>query len=212
MTVYRKLGHFRKSVALRILLLTAACWLLPQHDLHAQAPGKSPSTLPPELEKVRSALEKYQDPIVAVHDGYFSTLGCVAFPTAGGPGEVPYPAGGMGVHFFNVALLGPTVDPLRPQVLVYEPRGDKLRLVAAEWFVPLSTGVKERPQLFGQPFDGPMEGHHPLMPSMLHHYDLHVWLWKKNPAGMFSPTNPDVKCPKTGYSFMEKAPKRVLHP
>jgi len=35
----------------------------------AQAPA-----LPPELEKVRSALEKYKDPIVAVHDGYFSTL------------------------------------------------------------------------------------------------------------------------------------------
>lgn len=212
MTVYRKLGQFYRSAALRILLLTAACWLIAQPDLHAQAPGGSPSPLPPELEKVRSALDKYQDPIVAVHDGYFSTLGCVAYLAGGGPGEVPNPAGGMGVHFFNVALLGPTVDPLRPQVLVYEPRGDKLRLVAAEWFVPLSTGTKERPQLFGQPFDGPMAGHHPLMPSMLHHYDLHVWLWKKNPAGMFSPTNPNVKCPKAGYSFMEKAPKLVPHP
>jgi len=50
------------------------------------------------------------------------------------------------------------------------------------------------------------------MPSMLHHYDLQVWLWKKNPAGMFSPTNPNVKCPKAGYAFMEKAPKLVPHP
>jgi hypothetical protein len=54
-----------------------------------------------------------------------------------------------------------------------------------------------------------MEGHHPLMPGALHHYDLHVWLWKENPAGMFSPTNPGLKCPKTGYSFREKAPKAV---
>ncbi len=182
--------------------------LLPDASLQAQASG-SPSTLSSELEKVRSALDKYQDPIVAVYDGYFSTLGCVEFPAPGGPGEVPYPAGGMGVHFFNVTLIGPEVDPLHPQVLVYERDGDKLRLVAAEWFVPLATGVKERPWLLGHPFDGPMEGHHPLMPSAMNHYNLHVWLWKKNPAGMFSPTNPDVKCPKTGYSFREKAPKLV---
>jgi hypothetical protein len=105
--------------------------------------------------------------------------------------------------------MGPEVDPMRPQVLLYEAEGDKLRLMAAEWFVPLSTGVRERPQLFDRPFDGPMEGHHPLMPAMLTHYDLHVWLWKRNPAGMFSPTNPDVTCPKRGYSLSESAPKLV---
>jgi hypothetical protein len=43
----------------------------------------------------------------------------------------------------------------------------------------------------------------------LHHYDLHVWLWKDNPAGLFSPTNPAVKCPKGSYSFTETAPKLV---
>ena len=202
---------FRRGPALASVLGCVGWLLLLQSDLHAQA-LVSPSTHSPELEKVRAALDKYQDPIVAVHDGYFSTLACVEFPAAGGPGEVPYPAGGMGVHFFNVTLMGPEVDPLHPQVLVYEPRGDKLALVAAEWFVPLSTGIKGRPQLFGKPFDGPMEGHHPLMPGTMHHYDLHVWLWKNNPAGMFSPTNPDLKCPKTGYSFAEKAPKVVPHP
>ena len=166
----------------------------------------------PELGAVRSALEKYRDPIAAVHDGYFSTLGCVEYPVAGAPGEVPYPVGGMGVHFFNVSLIGPSVDPMKPQILVYEPQGDKLVLAAAEWFVPLATGVKERPKLFGRPFDGPMEGHHPLMPATLSHYDLHVWLWKANPAGTFSPTNPDLKCPKGGYSLQEKPPKIVSHP
>jgi hypothetical protein len=35
-------------------------------------------------------------------------------------------------------------------------------------------------------FSGPMEGHEPLMPPGLHHYDLHVWLWKDNPEGIFS--------------------------
>lgn len=164
----------------------------------------------PELRKVREVLNKYQDPIVAVHDGYFSTVGCVEYPKAGGSGQVPYPRGGMGIHFINVGYMG-KLDPLKPQILVYQPVGGKLRLVAAEYFVPLSPDVKERPQLFGQPFDGPMEGHHPLMPQELKHYDLHVWLWKKNPAGLFAPTNPDVKCPKSAYTFQEAAPRVVSH-
>ena len=191
------------------IILAAAGLGLWAHVLPAQAAVPAASSPSPTLEEVRASLDKYQDPILAVHDGYFSTLACVQFPAAGTAGQVPYQAGGMGVHFLNVGLMGPTLDPFHPQVLLYESDGDKLRLVAAEWFVPLSTGVTARPQLFGHPFDGPMEGHHPLMPEMMHHYDLHVWLWKKNSAGMFSPTNPAVKCAKPGYSLSEQAPKLV---
>ena len=189
-------------------ILLATFLGLPTHQLLAQAAPAS-SRPSPTLEEVRAALDKYQDPILAVHDGYFSTLACVQYPAAGGPGQMPYQPGGMGVHFLNVGLIGPTLDPLHPQVLLYESAGDKLRLVAAEWFVPLSAPVTARPQLFGHQFDGPMEGHHPIMPEMMHHYDLHVWLWKKNPTGMFSPTNPTVKCAKPGYSLSEQAPRLV---
>jgi hypothetical protein len=174
------------------------------------ATAQSSKDMTPEMQKVRQALDKYQDPIAAVHDGYFSTLGCIEYPKAGIAGQVPYRAGGMGVHFFNVALMG-KLDPMKPQVLVYQPEGGKLRLVAAEYFVPLSPDSKERPQMFGHPFDGPMEGHHPLMPLELKHYDLHVWFWKRNPAGLFSPTNPEVKCPKSPYTFKETAPALVTH-
>jgi hypothetical protein len=163
---------------------------------------------PTSLSVVRAALDKYRDPIAAVHDGYFSTVACVDFPAAGAAGEMPYPVGGMGVHFLNMGLVGPTMDSLRPQVLLYEPHGDSLRLVGAEWFVPTQVS-RTRPTLFGRPFDGPMEGHHPLMPAQLHHWDLHVWLWKPNPAGMFSPTNPALKCPDRAYSFQEKVPREV---
>lgn len=164
------------------------------------APTRAPN-LPPELATVRDALARFQDPRAAIREGYLSTLGCVA-----------YPVGGMGVHFLNPALIGPTVDPMRPQILVYEPgpRGS-LRLVAAEWFVPLATGVTERPTLFGRPFDGPMAGHEPLMPASLHHYDLHVWLWKENPAGMFNSTNPGVGCAGHPYAEMEQPPATVAH-
>jgi hypothetical protein len=104
-------------------------------------------------------------------------------------------------------------DPLKPQILICEPEGDMPRLVAAEWFIPLATGVKQRPTLFGQPFDGPMEGHEPLLPADLHHYDLHVWLFKSNPAGLFAATNPDVKCAgKTPFAILETPTKIVAHP
>ena len=171
--------------------------------------GALPS-VSPELEQARAALDKYRDPIVAVHDGYFSSVGCIEYPAGGHEGTMQYAPGGMGVHFLNVQLIGPALDPAKPQVLIYEPDGDKLRLAAAEWFMPVQAApAGARPAIFGKELQGPMEGHHPLMPEGLHHYDLHVWLWKKNPAGTFAATNPDVKCPKAGYSFKETAPKLV---
>ena len=195
----------------RLLGVVALLGLSVIQPLGAQSQrAGSPPQVPAELERVRAILDKYRDPITAIHDGYFSTLACVAFPVAGGAGQLPYPAGGMGVHFLNVSLIGPQLDSTRPQVLMYEPDGDSLRLVAAEWFIP-TDAVQSRPQLFGQAFDGPMEGHHPIMPAALHHWDLHVWLWKANPAGMFKATNPNVRCPARAYSFQEQAP-RVIAP
>ncbi len=139
--------------------------------------------LAPELEAVRVKFEKYQDPMVAIRDGYFSTLGCVQ-----------HPDGDAGVHFLNPALIGPTPDPMEPPILMYEASGGKLSLAGVEWFVPLATGVKERPELFGQPFEGPMEGHEPLLPKELHHYVLHAWLFLVNPLGLFHHSHPEVKC------------------
>ena len=186
----------------------------PHAPVAAQEPSQSaaPGGLSPELEQTRAGLEKYRDPVVAVHDGYLSTLGCIEYPQGGGEGTMRYAPGGMGVHFLNPQLIGPTLDPAKPQVLIYEPDGERLRLVAAEWFVPVQAAAAGRPTIFGKELEGPMEGHEPLLPKSLHHYDLHVWLWKNNPAGIFSATNPALKCPKGAYSFAEGAPKLVSHP
>ena len=157
------------------------------------------STMPPELQRVHAALEKYRDPVVAIHDGYLSTLACINFPNAPLPGHEQYPKGAMGVHFINMQLVSPVLDPMKPPILLYEPDASgKLRLTGAEWFVPLAI-AKERPRIFNQELMGPMEGHEPMMPAAMAHYDLHVWLFKDNPEGMFAPTNPAVKC--TGYSY-----------
>jgi hypothetical protein len=84
----------------------------------------------------------------------------------------------------------------KPEILVYQPRGERRRLVAVEYFRPDADGRldtdDDRPYLFGRGFDGPMEGHEPGMPV---HYDLHAWVWKHNPAGTFAQHNPRVTCP-----------------
>jgi hypothetical protein len=164
------------------------------------------------LDQARAALDKYRDPVVAIHDGFLSTLACISYPAGGTEGSMQYKPGAMGVHFLNLGHVGPALDPAKPQVLIYEPVGDKLQLVAAEWFVPVQAAGNTRPAIFGKELEGPMAGHAPIMPEGLHHYDLHVWLWKPNPAGVFSATNADVKCPKGTYSFDEGAPKMVGHP
>jgi len=187
-----------------VALLSYPCSAFAQSDGHSAGPTE----LSPELQHARAGLEKYQDPVVAVRDGYFSTLACVEY-VKGGAGSIDYTPGGMGVHFLNLQVISPTLDPAKPQVLIYEPVGDRLRLAAAEWFVPTEVAGTAHPAIFGQKLQGPMEGHVPLQPKGLHHYDLHVWLWKDNPAGVFSPTNPAIKCPKGRCSFTEQAPQLV---
>lgn len=163
------------------------------------------------INAVKAALDKYKDPIVAIREGYLSTLGCVEFPKGGTEhGAMEYKPGAMGVHFINMSLVGPKLDSTKPQVLLYEPVGDKLVLTGAEWFVPTAVS-KTPPTILGHQLMGPMEGHAPIMPADLHHWDLHVWLYKNNPNGMFSATNSAVKCPTTGYgyTFQDEAPKMV---
>jgi len=141
----------------------------------------------PRLRRARAATEQYRDVDVAVADGYERSGDCEDDPKYGA----------MGVHFANPELIADgELDVEHPEVLVYEPTRDgSLRLVAIEYFAvdadqDLHTDG-DRPWMFDLPFDGPMLGHNPDMPI---HYDLHVWLYRHNPAGLFAMWNPAVEC------------------
>lgn len=164
-----------------------------------------------QIDALRKSFEKYQDYKVAVRDLYLSTVGCVHYSGEKVDGYMEYPKGAMGVHFVNVTIQGPP-DPLKPNVLIYEPVGKDLKLVAVEWLVPLTPDTKERPSLFGEPFMGPMEGHEPLIPKDYVHYDLHMWLFKPNPLGLFSATNPDVNCKDSDFALLETPTKHMHGP
>jgi hypothetical protein len=138
------------------------------------------------LAQLKQSLRPYQhSPAAAEAAGYQLASECTASP-----------AGGMGYHYLNPGLAMQAPDALHPSVLVYVPGDDgRLTLGAAEWFQAdadqdLSTD-SDRPSLFGRPFDGPMLGHGPGMPT---HYDLHAWLFENNPRGVFQPWNPKVSC------------------
>ena len=181
---------------LSLLALAASLVAMP-----GTATAQGQPAMSAELTAARDGLAKYSDPYVAIRDGYFSTLACVDFPKGAKDGPVEYPPGAMGVHFINTGNIGPKLDPAKPQVLIYEQVGDKLVLTAAEWFMPVEAAGGTAPSIFGQTLQGPMDGHEPIMPAALRHYDLHVWFWKDNPKGMFTSTNAKVKCdPKARYT------------
>ncbi len=141
-----------------------------------------------DLRKARQATKEFRDIEAAKKAGYEKASECEDDPKYGG----------MGFHYSNPELVADgKLDIERPEVLVYQPRRNgKLRLGAVEYLQvdadqDLATDP-DRPSLFEMPFDGPMLGHNPQMPI---HYDLHVWLYRHNPAGMFAMWNPNVKCP-----------------
>jgi hypothetical protein len=67
-----KVGKNALSRAVAVAL-TLAVSLLASPPVAPQGVNK----LSPELQRVREALDKYRDPVAAVHDGYWSTVGCV---------------------------------------------------------------------------------------------------------------------------------------
>jgi hypothetical protein len=151
------------------------------------ASAKSEASQSEELEAVRRATVRYHSVAQAERDGYIRITGCVASP-----------AGAMGIHLANADLMNDGVlDPERPEILLYMPKGKGLRLVGVEYWLrdsdqDLGTN-DDLPSLFGQPFNGPMAGHIPGMPV---HFDLHVWTWEANPAGVFEPYNSSLRCPQ----------------
>jgi hypothetical protein len=144
-------------------------------------------SLSKEQQAVRVAVAKYHSFEQAERDGY----------TVEGEPCIASPAGTMGIHAINPALLmNDAIDPLRPEILLYVPKDNgKLELIGVEyWKADADQSLAtdgDRPSLFGRGFDGPMPGHNPQMPV---HYDLHVWVAEENPSGVFALFNPAISC------------------
>lgn len=144
------------------------------------------------LGAVRDATARFHNINVAKAAGYgefrdAAGIACIANP----------PLGTMGIHYVNGGFVGDSVvDPLRPEALVYEPKDGKLKLVALEYIVfqaAWDADHASRPSLFGHEF-GLVKDSPPNRYGLPAFYELHVWLWKDNPSGMFFEWNPRVSC------------------
>lgn len=151
----------------------------PMHDDHDH--GDTSSKL---VSIVREATRQYVDVNEATAAGYSPFLGCVTGPDHGA----------MGIHYVNGALLNGEVEATHPQALIYEPQGEKLRLVGVEYIVDSATWLKTHsapPVLEGQVFqlvDSPNRYNIPAF------FELHVWAWRFNPNGSFVDWNNRVTC------------------
>jgi hypothetical protein len=157
------------------------------------------SSAPPSnwLDRLRRDMAKFKNPRVAERHGYKRTDHCTEFPyTLPGGQRV----GGMGYHYVNQRLVeDPRIRLHQPEVLVYVPDGKGGRTLGAVEYFKIDRDQRlatadDRPRLLGHDFQGPMEPHENGMPI---HYDLHIWLFKDNPRGMFEPWNVRVRCPAT---------------
>jgi hypothetical protein len=155
--------------------------LLAQDSAHAG--HNTPSTL---VQKVREATRQFLDVNNAGAAGYEPAFGCVTGPDHGA----------MGIHYVNGDLVGDgLINVDHPEALIYEPVGNKRRLVGVEFIVDAATWLKNNnnnpPVLEGQDFqfvDAPNRFH--LDPF----FELHVWAWRDNPQGAFVDWNNQVTC------------------
>lgn len=193
-------------------LLALPLALTAQAQAAYPAPGTNGSipAVEPDLDALRAASERFRDVRVALAEGYVADTMCAVAGMEGLPPEL----GAMGIHYFRPDLLeitateprvkgtGTHTDMLRPAILFYEPQADGgMELLGVEnlvfadaWWAAGNTAV---PTFQGNRYlfrtDDPtteVDEAHGFAP----HYELHVWLYRDNPAGMFAPYNPAVAC------------------
>ena len=173
------------AVALGMLATTAAAH-----------PGEPPDPADPagersDLRTARKATAPYHHLSAAKVDGYDLFTDAQGVECIDNPG-----VGGMGVHYVKGDLVGDgAVDAATPEALVYEPRPHgRMRLVAVEYVVFQDAWDAENdspPELFGREFSPIPATNRYGLPS---HYELHAWIWKFNPRGLFDDWNPRVSC------------------
>jgi hypothetical protein len=138
------------------------------------------------LDSVRTATTPFHSLDIAIAAGYGPVKGCAQNPL-----------GGMGQHYVKGSLVAdPALDKLRPEALVYEPRADGgYQLVALEYIVLKDAwhkaNGKKAPRLFDEPLSLVKAPNPYGLPD---YYEIHLWLWKSNPSGLFADWNPRVSC------------------
>jgi hypothetical protein len=163
------------------LALAAVCALLAVALPTAARPFEKPVE---GIDEARASASAYVSLDAARADGYEQLFECVAHAEHGS----------MGVHYIHPGRAGDGRLVLtEPDVLMYEPQKDgSLQLVAVEYIVFEKDWRGEAmPEMFGRALARRTTvGPHEVDPF----YQVHVWHWRHNPAGLFADHNPYVTC------------------
>jgi hypothetical protein len=140
------------------------------------------------VQDVRNVTRQFLDVNNTGGAGYGPAFGCVSGPDHGA----------MGIHYVNGGFVGDGEIYLdKPEALIYEPVGNKRRLVGVEYIVDAATYLKNHnnvpPQLDGKAFN--LVGA-PNRFNLDPFFELHVWAWRDNPQGAFVDWNNQVTCEK----------------
>jgi hypothetical protein len=181
---YRRTGVLLLSSVIACMQISAADAPAPNDSEHAHSVHEN--VLPAKLvQLVRDATQQFIDVNAALAAGYQPFLGCVSGPDHGA----------MGVHYVNGTLVGDgEIEANRPEALIYESSGGRMRLVGVEFIVDAATWLAHHdspPMLEGQAFqfvDSPNRF------GLASFFELHVWAWRDNPNGAFVDWNTRVTC------------------
>jgi hypothetical protein len=139
-----------------------------------------------QLARVRAATDTFHSLAAAQDAGYGEFYMCTDHVTDGT----------MGQHYVNLDLvLDPAINALTPEALVYEPKKNGgYKLVGVEYVVFQADWDALHgapPSLFGRTFALVQAGNRYGLPPF---YELHAWIWRPNPSGIFNDWNPSVTC------------------
>lgn len=127
-----------------------------------------------EVDQLKTATSKYVDIDVATAEGFFDASGFVP---------------NMGHHYLLPPRVDGTFELEQPEILLYAPDADgNMEFVAVEYAVPIAD--LDNPGSPPDGFAGDLDVWE-INPG-LSQWQLHVWIVKDNPDGLFAPHNPTI--------------------
>ncbi len=127
-----------------------------------------------EIIQLTAATAKYSDINTATDEGFIDVSGFVP---------------NMGHHYLLPPRVDNTFELDKPEILLYAPNSSgNMEFVAVEYVVPIID--LDNPGSPPEGFTGDIDAWE-INPG-LSQWQLHVWIVKENPDGIFSPHNPVV--------------------
>lgn len=127
-----------------------------------------------EIQQLITATAKYENVSVATDEGFFDASGFVP---------------NMGHHFILPPRIDNTFVLEEPEIILYAPdENGVMQFVAVEYAIPIAD--LDNPGTPPEGFTGD-EDEWEINPN-LSQWQLHVWIVKENPDGIFAPHNPTI--------------------